>query len=222
MFLTKLKLGAAAAVCACLFTVFAGHLLTSMGVSSPTQAAEPAGAVAQGQEQGQAHPDELNKRVAEVKQQLQQMQQKIAQLEREIAPRRDERNQRDIFPGNRFKYRIPVETGYTENKEGGRIEIQEVWGTRPRIEVGGLYLVRGKYVLPPGERGKLYFYETAEGAWGQGPTATMDLQSTAVDQEPTPTLPVGDLTIAATGNDCGVIVTGKTTSPRLLPNIACT
>ncbi len=85
------------------------------------------------------------------------------------------------FPADHFKYRVPFETGYTENKDGGRIEIREVWGTRPRFEVGGQYLVRGKYVLPPGERGKLYFSATAGGAWG-GITTTLDLQPTAVDK----------------------------------------
>jgi RNA polymerase sigma factor (sigma-70 family) len=84
---------------------------------------------------------------------------------------------------DRFRYRIPFETGYTESKEGGRIELREVWGTRPRIEVGGQYLVRGKYVLPPGERGMLYFYETAEGAWGLTKTTNLDLQYTAVDKQ---------------------------------------
>jgi hypothetical protein len=38
-------------------------------------------------------------------------------------------------------------------------------------------------VLPPGERGTLYFYETADGAWGLTPTATMDLQSVTLDEE---------------------------------------
>ena len=83
---------------------------------------------------------------------------------------------------DRFKFRVPIELGATEFHEGGRIDIVEVWGTRPRIEVGGQYLVRGKYVLPPGQRGKLYFYATAGGAWG-GIATTLDLQSTAVDKQ---------------------------------------
>lgn len=57
------------------------------------------------------------------------------------------------------------------------------FGERVRIELGGQYLVHGKYILPPGERGKLYFYETAEGAWGKTPTAEMDLQYTTLDKE---------------------------------------
>jgi RNA polymerase sigma factor (sigma-70 family) len=83
---------------------------------------------------------------------------------------------------DRFTYRVPVELGATEFHEGGRIDIVEVWGTRPKIEIGGQYLVRGKYKLPPGQRGKIYFYATASGAWG-GITTTLDLQSTAVDKQ---------------------------------------
>jgi RNA polymerase sigma factor (sigma-70 family) len=84
---------------------------------------------------------------------------------------------------DRFKYRVPVEIGVSEFKEGGHIEILDVWGTQPQIKVGGQYLVHGKYTLPPHERGTLYFYETATGAWGLTPTANMDLQYTTVDKE---------------------------------------
>jgi RNA polymerase sigma factor (sigma-70 family) len=176
MLLTKLKSAIAVLLVIGLATLGAGALI------SRSRATERAGAPANGQEPERANRDDLHDRVVELKQQLQQLQQKIARLEQETLPRHDERAQRDAFLANRFKYRVPFETGYTEAKEGGRIEIQEVWGTRPRIEVGGQYLVRGKYVLPPGERGKLYFYETADGTWSQ-PTATMDLQSTTLDKE---------------------------------------
>jgi hypothetical protein len=125
----------------------------------------------------------LHDRVVELKQQLEQLQQQIARLEQETQPQDKERNQRNAFLANRLKYRVPFEIGSTETKEGGRIEVLEVWGTRPRIEVGGQYLVRGKYVLPPGEHGKLYFYATAEGPWGQAATADLDLQSTTLDRE---------------------------------------
>jgi beta-lactamase regulating signal transducer with metallopeptidase domain len=87
----------------------------------------------------------------------------------------------DNFLANHFKYRVPFETGETQTRNGGRIEIREVWGTRPKIEVGGQYLVRGKYVLPAGEHGKLYFYATASGPWGE--TASLDLQSTEADKQ---------------------------------------
>jgi len=84
----------------------------------------------------------------------------------------------DLFP-----FRIRVELGATEFHEGGRLEIVEVWGTRPQIEVGGHYLVRGKYKMPPGQRhGRLYFFATATGAWGAVGTVH-DLQTTAVDKQ---------------------------------------
>ncbi|HEY7428790.1 MAG TPA: sigma-70 family RNA polymerase sigma factor [Gemmataceae bacterium] len=89
-----------------------------------------------------------------------------------------------------FMFRVPIELGATEFHEDGRIEIVEVRGTRPRIEVGGQYLVRGKYKLPPGERrGKLYFFVTAAGSWNPGAVVTLDLQSTAVDK------PEGEFTL---------------------------
>jgi hypothetical protein len=120
--------------------------------------------------------------VAELKQQLQQLQKQIDRLEKETPPRRSESNAPVGALADRFKYRIEFETGLTESKEGGRIEIREVWGTRPKIEVGGQYLVRGKYVLPRGERGKLYFYATAGGDWGRANLADLDLQSVELDK----------------------------------------
>jgi RNA polymerase sigma factor (sigma-70 family) len=101
----------------------------------------------------------------------------------EQEPARDERaDQASADVAGRFNHRVPFETGLTETNEGGRIEILEVWGTRPRIEVGGYYLVRGKYVLPPGRRGALYLFATAGGAWGRVGTI-MDHQHTVVDKE---------------------------------------
>jgi RNA polymerase sigma factor (sigma-70 family) len=111
------------------------------------------------------------------------------QLQKEVqgkwsgAAENEQGKERGAFIASRFKYKIPFEIGATEFKEGGRIEIEEVWGTRPRIEVGGQYIVRGKYVLPHGKRGKLYFYETANGEWGRTPTANMDLQTVDLDEE---------------------------------------
>ena len=127
------------------------------------------------------NPDDFRDRVQELKQQLQQLQAKIVRLEQEAQPKPDGGDLARLF-----KHRVPFETGYTETNEGGRIEIREVWGTRPRIEVGGQYLVRGKYVLPRGERGKLYLYQTAE--WNQ-PSATLDLQTAEVNQ------PEGEFTL---------------------------
>jgi RNA polymerase sigma factor (sigma-70 family) len=177
MLLTKLKPALAVVLVIGLATLGAGALL------SRGRATEPPAAPADGQGQGRSNRDDLHERVAEVKEQLQQLQKKISRLEEETAPRDEQPARRDGFLADRFRYRVPFEIGSTETAEGGRIEIQEVWGTRPRIEVGGQYLVRGRYQLPPGERGKLYFYETAEGAWGLTPTADFDLQSTTLEKE---------------------------------------
>ncbi len=86
------------------------------------------------------------------------------------------------FLAERFKYKVPFEIGETQHN-GGKIEITAVWGTRPKIEVGGQYLVRGRYQLPPGQnRGKLYFYVTAEGTWGRIGIADLDLQTAELDK----------------------------------------
>ena len=94
----------------------------------------------------------------------------------------------------RFQHWVRFETGYTEFREGGRIEILEVRGTRAQIEEGGQYLVHGKYKLPPGQRGKIYFYETAIARPPEDPlhlpavpwtgvSITLDLQTVTVDKE---------------------------------------
>jgi RNA polymerase sigma factor (sigma-70 family) len=177
MLLTKLKSAIGLLLVIGIATLSAGAII------SRARTAEPVDAPADGQKQAQLKLDEMHDRVLKVKQQLLQLQAKIATLEQETLPRPERRTQGDDLLANRLRYRVPFEIGNCESKEGGRIKIQEVWGTRPRIEVGGQYLVRGKYVLPPGERGKLYFYETASGNWGQTPTADLDLQSTTLDKE---------------------------------------
>jgi RNA polymerase sigma factor (sigma-70 family) len=177
MLFAKLKCALAVCLVLGITALGAGGLLFRAGATEPT------GGTPAAQKPGQADPDDFHDRVAELKQQLQHLQQQIDRLEREARPPRGERTWRESFLANQFKYRVPFEIGFTESKEGGRIEIREVWGTRPRIEIGGQYLVRGRYVLPPGERGKLYFFVTAEGAWGQAWTTTFDLQTAAVDKE---------------------------------------
>jgi RNA polymerase sigma factor (sigma-70 family) len=145
------------------------------GLLTRTAATEPA-------QKSQTSPDDPQKRIAELKKQIAQIQREIARLEEE----ENQANRKDRETAvaglvDRFKYRVEFETGHTETRKGGLIEIREVWGTRKTIELGGQYLVRGKYKLPPGEHGKLYFYATATGAWGQ--TATLDLQSIELDKQ---------------------------------------
>ena len=176
MVVTKIKIAAT------ILLVLGFAALSAGGLISRTLATEPADAVPEIQENAQASSDAGAAQVAELKQQLEQFQRKIAKLEHAVQPAGDEPTSCDTaFLADRFKYRVPFETGRSQKRNGGEIEIREVWGTRPRIEVGGQYLVRGKYVLPPGQRGKLYFYATAGGPWGQ--TASLDLQSTTVDTQ---------------------------------------
>ncbi len=182
MLLTKVKNTFAAVFLIGILTLGVG------GLVSTSLATGPAGETREQQEPAQRSADDLHEQAVRLKQQLQQMQQKIDRLERETQPRRTERNTLDIALSQLFKHRVKFETGVTESKEGGRIEIREIWGTRPRIEVGGQYIVRGKYVLPPGQRGKLYFYATASGPWG-GIGTTADLQSIELDK------PEGEFTL---------------------------
>jgi hypothetical protein len=46
-----------------------------------------------------------------------------------------------------FPYTLDFATGRTDLRDGDRIVIREVRGTRPTFEVGGIYLVRGEYTL---------------------------------------------------------------------------
>ncbi|AMV24682.1 ECF RNA polymerase sigma factor SigE [Gemmata sp. SH-PL17] len=171
MFLTKLVTAAA--------LVFGG---TVLGLVSTTGATE-----APAQESTRANPDDVRERVAEVKQQLQQLQQKLAKLEQEVPAGRDGAAAAGAL-AERFKHRVAFEIGDTETRDGWRIEIREVWGTRPKIEVGGQYLVRGKYKLPAGQKGKLYFYLTASTTAG-AVTGTLDLQMQNLDK------PEGEFTL---------------------------
>jgi RNA polymerase sigma factor (sigma-70 family) len=162
--------------------LIAGVLTFGVGaVGSWSRAMEPAAA----QDKEAAKRDRLQDQVQKLKRQLHEVQQQLTRIEQEAQarPRKDTSWRPDAFLASRFKYRIAVEIGENENREGGRIVIQDVWGTRPRIEVGGLYIVHGTYALPTGERGKLYFYETANGGWGNSGSATMDLQTVALEQE---------------------------------------
>ncbi len=175
MLLTKVKIAMAAVV------VLGIAALGASGLITKTLATEPAAEMAAMQEQGQANPADLRERVAELKQQLRQMQKKVAKLEQETHAARKTFD--TTFLADRFKYQVPFEIGFTETNDGGRIEIREVWGTRPQIEEGGQYLVCGKYLLPKGERAaKIYFYATASGVWG-AITTTLDLQTTTVDKQ---------------------------------------
>jgi hypothetical protein len=70
--------------------------------------------------------------------------------------------------GAQFQHRVPFEIGQTEVSDGNAITIEEVWGTRPCIEVGGSYIVTGTYKLTS-DSGKLYFWQTAKNWHNSGP-----------------------------------------------------
>ncbi|CAN5540427.1 hypothetical protein BH10PLA2_BH10PLA2_16860 [soil metagenome] len=81
---------------------------------------------------------------------------------------------------NQFKYQIPVKIHKSDVSEGSNIEILEIWGTKPKFQQGGQYLVRAKYTMPTRKRGKLYFYESTN-AYG-GIATNLDLQSVETKQ----------------------------------------
>src|SRR5262245_7934596 len=76
---------------------------------------------------------------------------------------------------DRFPYRIAFETRSAQRSDADTLEITELRGTRPKIERGGDYLLRGKYRLGSFETGRVVFYET-EGEGPGTPTWDVDLQ----------------------------------------------
>ena len=70
---------------------------------------------------------------------------------------------------SRYKYKVPFERGPSEETENDRIDVTELWGTRRKIEVGGEYLVVGRYELQSAESARVYFYLTADNWDNSGP-----------------------------------------------------
>jgi len=62
---------------------------------------------------------------------------------------------------SRFKYRVPFEIAPAQVADADQVEITELWGTRPKIEVGGEYLVVGRYRLRSLDQGRVCFQLTA-------------------------------------------------------------
>jgi len=58
----------------------------------------------------------------------------------------------------RFQYVVPLEIGNSWTEGQDRITITEIRGTRPRIEVGGQYVVRGTYTLKSADVGEVFFH----------------------------------------------------------------
>jgi hypothetical protein len=75
---------------------------------------------------------------------------------------------------------VPFKVADPRAPRDDRIEITELWGTRPLIEVGGEYLVVGRYTLQSLEEARVVFNLTAENWPNSGPD--MDLQRTTVEK----------------------------------------
>jgi RNA polymerase sigma factor (sigma-70 family) len=177
MWLNKIK--AAAAVVTISFAMAAlgtGVLVaggSATGGAEPQQTANARQAITELRDKLQVEEKEHERRILNLKS-------KIAELERE-ARRNDVRSiEPQKYLADKFKFKVPVEIGETKNSEGYRIEILEVLGTQPRIQIGGVYIVRGRYVMPSARRASVYFHESANGPNGVGPE--MDLQYTKVDE----------------------------------------
>lgn len=80
----------------------------------------------------------------------------------------------------RLAHTIPFETRGTAHAGEDSIEILQVLGTRPAIEVGGEYVIRGRYRLNSFERGRVVLYETENGGSG---TSTFDVDLQAMNVE---------------------------------------
>jgi len=80
--------------------------------------------------------------------------------------------------GKQFRYRIDFEPGQYDSNGQDAVEVVEIWGTRPRIEVGGEYLVVGNYTLASADRARLNFFLTAHNWDNFG--RVMDLQTQKV------------------------------------------
>lgn len=66
-------------------------------------------------------------------------------------------------------HRIPFELGAVEFYDGDEIAISEVWGSKPLFEVGGTYVVRGRYTLRSASTAKILFGLTVSKGSGAAP-----------------------------------------------------
>jgi hypothetical protein len=79
-----------------------------------------------------------------------------------------------------FPYTLEFELGRSDLRARDEIVIKEVLGTRPQFEVGGIYLVRGTYVLDSVDEARLSFTVTAtragEGCTGGNPRGALKVR----------------------------------------------
>jgi hypothetical protein len=74
----------------------------------------------------------------------------------------------------RFKYRVEFDRGKRVATATDSVDVIELWGTRPGIEIGGEYVVVGRYTLGSADEGTVFFYMTANDWDNSG--YVMDLQ----------------------------------------------
>jgi RNA polymerase sigma factor (sigma-70 family) len=185
MFLNKLQ--ALTAACLILGVIGfgvgqAGRLAWGQALSSSPQAESSAKNLPP---QGESKLEALKATIEAAKARLALEQAELARNETSYQNLLHQRGNKEIVVraqalASRLCYRIPVEIGRTQTKGGAHIEIKEVWGTRPKIEVGGYYMVHGQYVLPSQQGGTICFRETCSGPAGSGPN--LDLQNVKVEK----------------------------------------
>ena len=177
MWLNKIKTAAAAITISFAFAAIGTGVLVSGGRATggpePQQTENPRQRIAELRNKLQVEEKEHERRILDLKT-------KIAELEREAGRNNVRSIEPQQFVAEHFKFKVPVEIGETKNSQGYRVEILEVLGTQPRIQIGGYYIVRGRYVMPSPRSATIYFHESASGPNGVGPE--MDLQWTKVDK----------------------------------------
>jgi hypothetical protein len=108
---------------------------------------------------------DLQARLARLEDRVAQLEAKRAQAPVASAGGGDARCERvldaSIPAGTTFPHLVPYELGKTRLSDGDQITISEVRGTRPQFEQGGIYLVKGSYVLASGDEGTIAFTVTS-------------------------------------------------------------
>jgi RNA polymerase sigma factor (sigma-70 family) len=177
MLLTKIKTAATAVtICFAMAALGTGVLAfggRATGEFEPQQAENLRQRITELQDKLQVEEKEHESRIVNLKT-------RIAELEREALRNNVRPIEPQQFVAEHFKFKVPVEIGESKNSQGYRIEILEVLGTQPRIQIGGFYIVRGRYVMPSPKHATIYFHESASGPNGVGPE--MDLQWTKVEK----------------------------------------
>jgi hypothetical protein len=93
------------------------------------------------------------------------LERRVAALEAEVATLRNNANctrtlDSSVPSGTTFSHQVAFEVGATDFAPGDSITVTEVTGTKPAFEAGGVYQVRGEYVLASADRAEIAFTVT--------------------------------------------------------------